>query len=238
MRPNNEDAVLTNGRLVVIADGMGGHKGGEIASGMAVATISETFAKSTLAGIDRLVETFRLANKAIFEQNQLDPRGGNMGTTCTAAWINDNRVSIAHVGDTRCYLIRRGELMQLTQDHSLGQDRLRRGLISKEQAEAYDQNILTRSLGTQQEVEIDADAHPLLPGDVLLLCSDGLNKEMTDDQILKIVIETRDPQAAVTRLIDLANASGGRDNISVAVARVEKPGILESILRTLGLKQG
>ena len=136
-----------------------------------------------------------------------------MGTTCTAIQINEDRLSLAHVGDSRCYLIRRGEIEQLTEDHSL----------------ATEQNILTRSLGTEAQVKVDLDEHPLFPGDVLVLCSDGLDKELSSSEILQTVLENSDPPQLAQRLIEKANSAGGRDNITVAVARVDKVGFGERI---------
>jgi serine/threonine protein phosphatase PrpC len=252
IRSNNEDAVWTDAdaRLLVVADGMGGHNGGEVASRMAIASIPATFKQLTnapnsgeaadnhySAETNRLASCFKIANQMIFEASRSYPEASGMGTTCTAALISGDRLSIVHVGDTRCYLIRRGELELLTQDHSLAMDQLRSGLISKEEAAHIDQNILTRSLGTEPDVLADVDEHPVFPGDVLLLCSDGVNKELTDEQILAVVNETPDPQRAAQRVIDMANASGGQDNISVAVARLEKTGFGETIMRLLGLKK-
>jgi protein phosphatase len=189
------------------------------------------------AETNRLAFCVRMANQMIFEASHRYPQDSGMGTTCTAAVINNGRLSIAHVGDTRCYLIRRGTIEQLTSDHSLAMDQLRRGLISKEEAAHVNQNILMRSLGTEKDVAVDMDEHPLFPGDALVLCSDGVNKELTDDQVLKIVMETPDPKQAAKRVIDMANASGGQDNISVAVARIEQAGLLDTLLGFLGLKK-
>ena len=252
VRANNEDAVWADPEtnLLVVADGMGGHKAGEVASGMAITSIPGNFKQLTKAQnsgevangdfspeTNRLAFCLKMANQMIYEASQRYPQDSGMGTTCTAALIHNNRLSIAHVGDTRCYLIRRGAIEQLTQDHSLAMDQLRRGLISKEEAEHVNKNILTRSLGTEAEVKVDMDEHPLFPGDVLLLCSDGVNKELTDDQVLQVVMETPDPRQVAQRVIDQANAAGGQDNISVAVARIEKAGIMDSIMSLLGLKK-
>ncbi len=253
VRSNNEDAVWVDRdlNLLIVADGMGGHQSGEVASGMAISTIPANFKqllKNGQAGeiteqrfsanTNRLAFCVKIANQLIFEASKRYPQDNGMGTTCTAALINDGRLSVAHVGDSRCYLIRRGELEQLTQDHSLVMDQVRRGLISKaEAATNSNQNILTRSLGTQPSVQVDVDEHPLFPGDILLLCSDGLGKEMSDDQVLHAALQTSDPEQLVKRLIDAANASGGRDNITVAVARVDKAGLGETIkgyFRSLG----
>jgi len=252
VRSNNEDAVWADpeSNLLVVADGMGGHKGGEVASGMAITAIPQNFKQLTKANnsgemadsqyspeTNRLAFCFKMANQMIFEASRRYPQDSGMGTTCTAAHIKGDRLSIVHVGDTRCYLVRRGVLEQLTQDHSLAMDQVRRGLISKEEAAHVNQNILTRSLGTQSEVHVDVDEHPLFPGDVLLLCSDGVNKEMTDEELLKVVLETPDPKQVAQRVIDRANATGGQDNISVAVARVEKTGFIETLMKLLGLKK-
>jgi PPM family protein phosphatase len=244
VRSNNEDAVWTDPEtgLLIVADGMGGHQAGEVASGMAISTIPSNFrslARGQTAGeildnqfsveTNRLGFCFKMANQMIYEASRRYPQDSGMGTTCTAAVITGDRLSLAHVGDSRCYLIRRGEIEQLTQDHSLAMEQVRVGLISKDEAALLNQNILTRSLGTEAEVKIDLDEHPLFPGDVLLLCSDGLDKELNNDEILRAALETSEPQHLAKRLIDMANASGGRDNVTVAVARVEKAGFGDRI---------
>jgi protein phosphatase len=240
VRQNNEDAVWVDGSrgLLIVADGMGGHQAGEVASAMAVKTIPDTLDQLITTGsvgemtdnsfseeTNRLGFCLRRANKMIFDSAKRYPEEFGMGTTCTAALINDGRLSIAHVGDSRCYLLRNGRIEQLTQDHSLVMEQVRQGLLSKDdQAVQANQNILTRSLGIEADVQIDLDEHPLFPGDLLLLCSDGLGREVTDEQILQIANEIREPNHLATRLIECANASGGRDNITVAVARIDKPG--------------
>ena len=244
-RPNNEDAVWVDTRrgLLIVADGMGGHQAGEVASGMAVKSIPSTLDQLASSGTtgeiaektfsvetNRLGFCLKMANQMIFESAKRYPQSFGMGTTCTAALISDGRLSIAHVGDTRCYLIRHGQMEQLTQDHSLVMEQVRQGLISKDdELVQTGQNILTRSLGTEAEVRIDLEEHPLFPGDVLLLCSDGLGKELNDDQVLQIAKETPDPAALAQRLIDRANAAGGRDNITVVAARIDKPGLMDWI---------
>jgi protein phosphatase len=191
VRTNNEDAVWVDPKLglLIVADGMGGHQSGEVASGIAVSSIPENFSQLTKT------------------QNVGDTNG--KGFSVETDRLGD--CFKAHVGDSRCYLIREGEMEQLTEDHTLEPMR--------------NQNILTRSLGTQPEVQIDLDEHPLFAGDVLLLCSDGLAKELTKPQVLQTVMETPKPQELAQRLIDMANAAGGRDNITVAVARIEKAGL-------------
>jgi PPM family protein phosphatase len=247
-RSNNEDAIWVDPKLglIIVADGMGGHQGGEVASGMAIQTIPSNFEQLAKAGTageivdqrfseatNRLGFCMKMANQLIFEAAKRYPKDHGMGTTCTAALISDGQLSLAHVGDSRCYLIRNGQLEQLTQDHSLVMEQVRHGLLSKDDERVQSgQNILTRSLGTEAEVKIDLEEHPLFAGDILVLCSDGLDKEMNNDEILQVVKETPDPAELTRRLIDLANAAGGRDNITVAVARIDKASFGESI-RTL-----
>jgi serine/threonine protein phosphatase PrpC len=233
VRANNEDALCVDESLglLLVADGMGGHKAGEVASGIAIKAIPDQLrqlGRKGTARTDPAAETNRLglcletANQMIFEAANSSPDDSGMGTTCTAALITGDRLSVAHVGDTRCYLFRHGQLEQLTEDHSLAMEQLKHGLISKEQVGYVNQNVLTRSLGTQPEVKIDLGEHPLLPGDVLLLCSDGLGKELTDEQVTQAIMGTPEPAELVRRLVDQANAAGGRDNITVAVARIRK----------------
>jgi len=239
-RSNNEDAVWadTELSLLIVADGMGGHLSGEVASGMAITTIPTNYKqleKTQTAGeilashlsveTNRLGFCLKIANQMIFEAAKRYPKDRGMGTTCTAALIQNGRLSIAHVGDSRCYLIRQGNIEQLTQDHSLVMEQVRHGLLSKDDELVHTgQNILTRSLGTEANVKIDVDEHPLFPGDVVLLCSDGLNKELSDEQILKMALQTNEPKQLAERLIKMANDAGGRDNIAVAAARLEKAG--------------
>jgi len=171
-----------------------------------------------------------MANQMIYEAAKRYPQDFGMGTTCTAALINDSRLSLAHVGDSRCYLIRRGEIEQLTEDHSFVMEQVRHGLLSiDDEAVKAGQNILTRSLGRSEDVKIDLLEYPLLPDDILLLCSDGLGKELSDAQVLETVMEKPAPESFVPRLVEMANAAGGRDNISVVGARIEKAGLGETI---------
>jgi protein phosphatase len=238
VRANNEDALWTDPELnlMVVADGMGGHLAGEVAAGIAVATIPVNFKQledSQTAGevyddsfspeTNRLGLCMKIANQMIYEAARRYPQDRGMGTTCTAALIHDDRLSIAHVGDSRCYLIRHGTIEQLTQDHSLVMEQIRHGLVSKDDKAAQaNQNILTRSLGPEADVKVDLDEHPLFPDDVVLLCSDGLNKELEDDDVLRLATLYTEPQQFAEQLVKMANRLGGRDNITVVVARVDK----------------
>ena len=242
LRPNNEDAICVDHELslLVVADGMGGHQSGEKASAIAVSSISTNFkqlAANAIEGIDnrfsqetnRLGFCVKIANQMIHDAAKRSIQDKGMGTTSTAVCISNDRLSVAHVGDSRCYLIRQDGIEQLTADHSLLMEKVRHGLISKEQATGAEQNILTRSLGTESEVQVDLGEYPLLPGDVVVVCSDGLDKELSNDQLLQTVIQMADPLQLAQQLIVMANAAGGRDNITVAVARVEKTGLSASI---------
>jgi protein phosphatase len=237
VRANNEDALSVDPafNLLVVADGMGGHLSGEVAAGIAATTIPANYKQLTItqsaaevldehfsAETNRLGFCMKIANQMIHEAGQHYPKD-RMGTTCTAALIHDDRLSVAHVGDSRCYLIRRNQIEQLTQDHSLVMEQVRHGLLSKDDESVQaNQNILTRSLGTEAEVKVDLDEHPLFPDDIVLLCSDGLNKEMKDNAILRAVMQDTEPRQIAERLIKIANEAGGRDNITVAVARIER----------------
>ena len=250
VRANNEDSVWVDQAkgLIIVADGMGGHRSGEKASTLAVNSIREQFdrlsasqsageitAERFSAETNRLAFCVKLANQAIFEAARQNPEDRGMGTTCTAAVIQNGRLSLAHVGDSRCYLARRGAMTQLTEDHSLATHQARQGVPPPEGATAVNQNILTRALGTEADVRIDVDEHPLFSGDRLVLCSDGLDKEVKEDDLLRTILTTDDPGELVRGLINQANAAGGQDNITVAAARLDKTGLVSALSRILRL---
>jgi serine/threonine protein phosphatase PrpC len=214
VREGNEDSYLIEPPLYAVADGMGGHRGGEVASQLALETIEDLFRKDE----GTLVEQVRSANHAVFVQSQEDTAVRGMGTTLTAALVEGSEVQLAHVGDSRAYLLRAGALRQLTADHTLVARLVKAGEITEAEAQVHPQrNVLTRSLGTDAEVRVDEDVVGLLDGDRLLLCSDGLTGMVTEDQI-KAILETEpDPQRASDRLIKAANRAGGIDNITVVV---------------------
>jgi protein phosphatase len=251
-RGNNEDALWVDPEkdLIVVADGMGGHRSGEKASGIAVSAIPEHFRKLSRDGTpgeildehlsiesNRLGTCVKMANRAIYEASLNNPKDRGMGTTCTAVYFHGERMSLAHVGDTRCYMVRRGQIRQLTRDHSWVMEQVRLGLMTPEEIPNHNPNILTRALGTEATVEIDVEEHPILPGDTFVLCSDGLNKEVTDEQILEVVERSQEPAAIVRRLIAMANAGGGRDNVTVAAVHVDKAGFGTSLKSLFGAKQ-
>jgi serine/threonine protein phosphatase PrpC len=199
-RGNNEDSfrIVEPLNLFVISDGMGGEAHGEIASAMAVETVvkrcmddemgaGEASAKAQPGWNEKTRKLFgaaHLANKKIFQSAEAHPEQQGMGATLTAAWIDEEKLSVVHVGDSRVYLLRNGALEQLTNDHSLVAEQVRRGLLTAAEAERSDmQSVLLRALGTQTEIEVDAEEHTLFPHDVLLLCSDGLSRMVTDPEI-------------------------------------------------------
>jgi serine/threonine protein phosphatase PrpC len=239
VRSNNEDCfrLVQSLNLFVLSDGMGGEAHGEIASALAVETVVKHCmdaesnsavpaygnpAPNLNASTKRLFSAVHLANKNIFNSAEEHPEQSGMGATLTALWIHDNALSIAHVGDSRAYLLRSGMLQQLTSDHSLVAEQVRRGIITASEAEQSEmQSVLLRALGTQAEVEVDAEEQALFPNDVLLLCSDGLTRMVTEPEIAGTLQAETDPQKASQRLIALANENGGADNISVIVIRLE-----------------
>lgn len=238
VRTNNEDSfrILEPQNLFVLSDGMGGEAHGEIASALAVETIvkycmdSDDDSSSTFHGGDhskwsektkRLESAVHLANDRICLSAQEHPEQRGMGATVTAAWIDGSRLSIAHVGDSRAYLLRAGNLQQLTTDHSLVAEQVRRGILTPVEAERSEmQSVLLRALGANAKIEVDAEEHVLFPRDILLLCSDGLTRMVTDPEIAGTLQAETDPEKAARRLIEVANEGGGQDNITVVVVRV------------------
>jgi protein phosphatase len=240
VRGNNEDSykIVEPLNLYVLSDGMGGEAHGEIASAMAVETVVkhclnvETDPAAPAIGAlqpnwsartKRLSTAVHLANRNIFKSATENPDQHGMGATLTAVWIDGAKLSIAHVGDSRAYLLRGGSLLQLTRDHSLVAEQVRRGILTAAEAEESDmQSVLLRALGAQAEIEVDAEEHTLFPRDVLLLCSDGLTRMVTEPEIAGTLQAETDPARAAEKLIALANERGGPDNITVVIARVEK----------------
>ncbi len=240
VRNNNEDSykILDSLNLYVLSDGMGGEAHGEVASALAVDTIvkycteSKQDSDATLLGATpdnfsektrRLQNAVRQANLNIYESAQKNPAQRGMGATVTTVWGNAEKLSVAHVGDSRAYLLRTGNLQQLTSDHSLVAEQVRRGIITPQQAEESEmQSVLLRALGAHPDVEVDVDEVGIYPGDVLLLCSDGLTRMVTEPEIAgTLQAETR-PAEAAQKLIDLANERGGLDNVTVIVVRFQE----------------
>jgi len=236
-RSNNEDFFALDAKVgfFVIADGMGGHNHGEVASKMAVETIWNSMERFILVNqrvmgkmddirvseqANQLANAVQLANQVIFESANSQLQYAGMGTTLDAVLFHENKAIVAHVGDSRVYLVRNGSLTQITQDHSLVEDQLRQGLINKEQAKNSNfKNILTRSLGMSETTEVDVVEVNLCSGDFLIGCTDGLNKMVSDDEILKTIPLMKTPKMIVERLVDIANDAGGIDNVTVVVAQ-------------------
>ena len=214
VRERNEDSFLVEPPLYAVADGMGGHRGGGVASELALEKIEELFR----GGKSSLAEMVHAANRAVFERSMSDRQVQGMGTTLTAATVDDEGVHLAHVGDSRAYLLRAGAFRQLTDDHTLVNRMVRAGEITREEAEVHPhRNVVTRSIGTEAEVEIDQNDVPVIEGDRFLLCSDGLTGTVTEPQIQAILEATPQPQDAADRLIKAANRAGGIDNITVVI---------------------
>jgi serine/threonine protein phosphatase PrpC len=238
VRTNNEDCfrIVAPLHLFVLSDGMGGEAHGEVASALAVETVvqhcieGEKNAAVTLYGepqpgwsdkTQRLSSAAHLANKKIFESAHEHPEQEGMGATLTAAWIDGSRLSIAHVGDSRAYLLRGGSLQQLTSDHSLVAEQVRQGILTPAEAEQSEmQSVLLRALGSQPEIQIDAEEHALVARDILLLCSDGLTRMLIEPEIAATLQAEQDAMRAAQTLVELANDRGGADNITVVVVRI------------------
>lgn len=238
VRANNEDAVFADPALglAILADGMGGYQAGEVASDMAIRRLAEDlggYARACLAAApgeapdgpalaQHLVGEIVATNSAIFNLALSSPEFAGMGTTLVLAWFYDNRMLVAHVGDSRLYRLRDGRLAQLTHDHSLVQEQLDSGMIAREEAaHAECRGLLTRALGAEPLVEVDVADHALVPGDLVLLCSDGLNEMLDDREIGELLNAGGDnlPKLAED-LVRQANDRGGRDNVSVIVVQV------------------
>src|SRR5437899_5009900 len=240
VRTNNEDCyrIVAPQNLFVLSDGMGGEAHGEVASALAVETVvkhcldADANPASLVLGemqpgwcakTKRLSTAVHLANENIFKSAEENPERHGMGATLTAAWIDGTKLSIAHVGDSRAYLLRSGSLLQLTRDHSLVAEQVRRGILTAAEAEESNmQSVLLRALGAQAVIEVDAEEHTLFPRDVLLLCSDGLTRVVTEPEIAGVLQAEPDPVRGAEELVALANERGGPDNITVVVVRLDK----------------
>jgi protein phosphatase len=223
-RRDNEDSMFARAPVFVVADGMGGAQAGEVASRMAVEAFERGLPDSG-SPEERLAERIREANQQIYDVSRSQKEHEGMGTTVTAAYVDDTDLAIAHVGDSRAYLFRDGELTRLTEDHSLVEELVRRGKLTEEQAAEHPQrSVITRALGPEATVEVDTWSYPVRDRDVLLLCSDGLTSMISQPQIAEILATSPDLAQAGDRLIRAANEAGGRDNITVILFRLEEVG--------------
>ena len=215
-RLGNEDAYVFRPPFFAIADGMGGARAGEIAAGLAATALEEGEPRSA----DEIVRHIEEANRRIWERSLQDPDTAGMGTTLTAALVDADAGSIVigHVGDSRAYLFREGDLEQLTTDHSLVVELVESGILTPEEAERHPQrSAITRAVGTEPTVQVDAFTVDAEPGDVYLICSDGLTDMLTADEVEDILDKTPDPAGAAEALVAAANARGGEDNITVVL---------------------
>jgi PPM family protein phosphatase len=235
-RTNNEDNYLINEemQLFVVCDGMGGHVGGEFASAIAVNTVEEVISAMEFQPEgdpgdnkvdvirEKLRYAVRLAGKRIYEKALEEPEYKGMGTTCLALLVASGNAYLAHVGDSRGYLVREGRIEQLTEDHSLVNEKIKAGLITPEQAKTHKlKNLITRSLGYMEDVEVDLQVKAIRRGDRYVLCSDGLSNLLDTGEIGEAVLEFG-PQESARRLIQMACDRGGDDNITTIVARVDE----------------
>ena len=240
-RKNNEDAFVVDSNLgfMIVADGMGGHASGEVASKLATELTSQQLKRALQTGhvpvffhvpdtpnLDKrsllLGDCIKFSNQAVYEAAQSNPANHNMGTTIVAALWLDDRLAVAHVGDSRLYTYHDGKLRQWTVDHSFVQEQIERGLLSPEEAENSEmKNMLTRSVGISEDVQVDVTEIKPEEGDYVLLCSDGLTKMLTHEQMESVFKSETEPERIVDQLITKANQAGGGDNVTAVVAQVE-----------------
>ena len=243
-RDHNEDAVASDLSigLLVLADGMGGYRAGEVASEIAVLTLTAEINEAMrdhssvkmmpglLPEAQMLISAVERANATIFQISQEQPQCAGMGTTLVVGIFTDNKLVVGHIGDSRLYRLRDDALVQITEDHSLLQEQLNSGLITPAQAKvSNNKNLVTRALGIDPEVELEVQELAVEVDDIYLLCSDGLTDLVEDDSIKKVLTEANgNIEFAAARLVQTANEKGGKDNISVVIAIVQKPFAAES----------
>src|SRR3954449_10872359 len=221
-RDANEDSYLAESPVFAVADGMGGAQAGEVASRLAAESF-DAIQRGTESPEAYLRAIAKTANARIHRLAEADTSRSGMGTTFTAALVEGDEVGFAHVGDSRAYLWRDGELKLLTSDHSLVEELRRQGRLTDEQAEDHPQrSIITRALGPERDVDVDTMTYRARPGDIYLLCSDGLTTMIKEDRIAAILAESQALSDAVDRLVAVANEAGGRDNITVVAFRVDE----------------
>jgi protein phosphatase len=223
-RRHNEDAYYARSPVFAVADGMGGAQAGEVASRAAVDAVAAGLPEDGTPE-DRLAAVVRRANEVIFRMSREDDSRAGMGTTLTAVHVGERDIAIAHVGDSRAYRLRDGELSRLTEDHSLVEEMRRRGQLTAEEADEHPQrSIITRALGPEPDVLVDTTSWAARDGDVLLLCSDGLTSMIPESRVAEILREAAGLEQAGRALIAAANRAGGRDNITVVLLRLEEVG--------------
>jgi len=224
-RRGNEDAFYARAPLFAVADGMGGAQAGEVASHLAVEVLEQGLPEGAGSVEERLRERVREANTRIMESAGADDARAGMGTTLTVAYVGEDDLTVAHVGDSRLYRLRDGSFERLTDDHSLVEELVRQGKLTPEQADEHPQrSIITRALGAEEGVEADSRTWPGRHGDVYLICSDGLTSMIPEARVAEVLTAAASLAAAGRALIDAANDAGGRDNITVVLFRLEEVG--------------
>jgi protein phosphatase len=223
-RRHNEDQYVCEPPLFAVADGMGGAQAGEVASGLAAAVLNEAAPEGQREerGEERVARLIQEANRRVFQRSSEDESTSGMGTTMTVALVDGDTIAFGHVGDSRAYRVRGGELEQLTDDHSLVGELVRSGRLSPEEAESHPQrSVITRALGTEAEVDVDTFTIEAQPDDLYLICSDGLTDMVSPRDLKTLLVEhVSDVDAAARALVDAANAGGGEDNITVVLFQI------------------
>ncbi|HEY8486137.1 MAG TPA: protein phosphatase 2C domain-containing protein [Limnochordales bacterium] len=220
-RERNEDACAADQGFLAVADGMGGHRAGEVAAALALACVRQPL-PARRAAREAVRELFDQAHRTIQEQALLHADRRGMGTTLTALWVVDGRAVVGHVGDSRAYLVRQGVAHQLTQDHSVAAELVRNGTLTQEEAWHHPhRHVLTRSLGGPEPVTVDVVEVALQPGDRLVLCTDGVSAVVRDGELAQVVQSCTSAQQAACSLVELARARGSRDDMTVAVAFID-----------------
>lgn len=220
-RERNEDSCFAGDHVFAVADGLGGHRAGEVASRVALGSVAALDGLDAHAAARRIGDAVRASNREVFDRAQDDASLKGMGTTMTALAIDGPRAHLAHVGDSRCYLVRRGRIEQVSRDHTLVARMVAEGRLTLEQAETHPQrSVLTRALGADRDVDVEEVELDLAPGDRLVLCSDGLSGMLTDEEIARLVQHGDDLDEICVSLIDEANARGGPDNITAVVVAI------------------
>lgn len=220
VRRTNQDSLVMEDSLAGVADGMGGHLGGETASSLCRDTLC-AFLRGKTPDKETLVQGVNRANAAVFERSESDSSVRGMGTTLCVMWIGKERLYVAHVGDSRCYRFAAGELTQVTKDHSMVMEMVRAGIIKREDAASHPmRNVITRAVGTDPEVDADILDFPLVKDDLWLLCSDGLHGMVSDEDMAAILAGEGDIEEKARKLLDAALEGGGHDNVSVVLVSV------------------
>ncbi len=226
-KPSDPELLSGKGVLALVADGMGGHLAGEVASRLAVEIISRVYYQEQMEAREALKEAFLEANRQIYEASQKDEKLTGMGTTCTALALVNGYAHAAHVGDSRLYLMRDDEIYLMTEDHSAVMEMVRQGIIGLDEARNHsDKNVILRALGTNPQVEVETWEQPMAVrlGDQFILCSDGLYDLVEDFKIKEVMAQAQDAHAACERLIKLARERGGHDNITAGIIGIKPAG--------------